>query len=110
MRTPTELPPVRRKALAKAEWTWLAPRPNSRRKQFYLIGRKLPASVVWNDMLANDQTVEEAAQNWDLPLEAIEECIRYCESNLDLIDRESEAERQHLLSRRVQLEPIPNVI
>jgi len=30
-------------------------------------------------------TKEHAAQDWDLPLEAVEESVRYCEENASLI-------------------------
>jgi hypothetical protein len=30
-------------------------------------------------------TKQHAAQDWDLPLEAVEEIVRYCEENASLI-------------------------
>ena len=34
-------------------------------------------------------TKEQAAQDWDLPLEAVEEIVRYCEENASLIALEA---------------------
>ena len=75
---------------------YLAARPESARRQFYVQGRKLPASRVYFDMIANKQSVAEAAWNWDLPYAAVEEIIRYCEENRALLTEEAEAEREAL--------------
>lgn len=74
------------------EWKYLAPRPESWKRQLFVKGRRLTAANVWFDMYANKQTPQEAAENWNLPLEAIEEIIRYCEANEDVIGREADQE------------------
>ena len=56
-------------------------------------------------MLANERTVQEEAENWDLPIEAIEEIIRYCEANQDVIGEEADEEKRFLLANGVELEP-----
>ncbi|NES98944.1 MAG: hypothetical protein F6K32_28035, partial [Desertifilum sp. SIO1I2] len=61
-------------------WQYLVARPHPWRRQLYIKGRKLLASTVWQDMIINEMTPEQAAENWDLPLSAISEAIRYCES------------------------------
>src|SRR5438270_4154916 len=71
-------------------WTYLTARPDGRRRQFFVKGRRLTAANVWLDMLTNERTVEETAENWDLPIPAIEEIIRYCESNGALIEMEAQ--------------------
>src|SRR5579871_5490327 len=78
-------------------WTYLVSRPHPWRRQLYVKGRKLRAFTVWTGMLVNQMTPEEAAENWDLPLEAIEEIIRYCESHKDLLGMEADEERHRLL-------------
>ena len=75
-------------------WRYLAPRSHSWKRQLFLKGRRLTAANVWYDMLANQMTPEEAADNWDLPLEAIEEIVRYCEENRDLIGMEADEEKR----------------
>jgi uncharacterized protein (DUF433 family) len=79
-----------------ASWQFLVARPHPWRKQLAIKGRKLLAATLWRDMIANDMTPEQAADNWDLPLAAIQEAIRYCEAHQDLLRLEAEAEKYRL--------------
>ncbi|MFN7216357.1 MULTISPECIES: hypothetical protein, partial [Microcystis] len=90
---------------AKTQWQYLEKRPDSWRQQLYLKGRKLRAYTVWSDMLVNGDTILEAADNWDLPLGAIEEVIRYCQTHQSLLQQEAEEEGHYLEERGVVLEP-----
>ena len=56
-------------------------------------------------MIANEDTLEETADNWDLSIEAIREAIEYCENNQELLKSEAEQERRYLEERGVVLEP-----
>jgi hypothetical protein len=56
-------------------------------------------------MLINQMTVEQAAENWDLPLAAIHEVIQYCEHHQDLLKLEAEEERYRLELEGASLEP-----
>jgi uncharacterized protein (DUF433 family) len=93
-------------AQADETWQFLAPYPQSWRKQLYIKGRKLPASIVWGDMIVNEMTPEESAEDWDLPLEAVQEAIRYCETHRELLDSEAEKEKQYLEEQGVSIEPM----
>jgi uncharacterized protein (DUF433 family) len=86
-------------------WEYLVARPHPWRRQLYVKGRKLRASTVWMDMQTNAMTPEEAVDDWDLPLAAIEEIIRYCESHRQLLAMEAEEERRRLLEEGIPLEP-----
>lgn len=86
-------------------WSYLEPRVESWRKQLYIKDRKLPASVVWSSMLTESMTPEETADNWDLPIEAVHEAIRYCETHKELLTQEAEAERSSIEGRGISLEP-----
>jgi uncharacterized protein (DUF433 family) len=77
-------------------WQFLVVRPHSWRRQLYIKGRKLLASIVWQDMLSNNMTPDEVAENWELSLSAIQEIIRYCETHQDLLRLEAEEERCRL--------------
>lgn len=88
-----ELEPVR-----EGRWMYLVARPHEWRRQLYVKGRKLLASTVWADMQANGMTVDEAADNWSLPVEAVEEIARYCETRRDLLRMEAEEEGKRLSS------------
>jgi uncharacterized protein (DUF433 family) len=85
-------------------WKWLTPRAHGWRSQLWVKGRRLLASQVWRDMLANEMTETEAAENWDLPLEAIQEIALYCADNTALIAAEADEERQQLRIQGVALE------
>lgn len=87
------------------DWQYLVERPHPWRRQLYIKGRKLLASTVWQDMIANKMTPEEAAENWNLPLCAIHEAVRYCESHTELLKLEAEEERYRLEEQGVSLEP-----
>lgn len=87
------------------QWKYLEKRPNSSRNQLYLKGRKLLASIVWSDMIVNNDTIEETAVNWDLPVEAIEEAIEYCQQHQELIEFEALQEKEYLESKGYNLEP-----
>lgn len=84
-------------------WNYLCARPHPWRTQLYIKGRKLLASTVWNDLIANDFTPEEAAEDRDLPVEAVLEAIRYSEQNLSLIRMEAEEEKARILSGGIQV-------
>lgn len=86
-------------------WQYLVERPHPWRRQLYLKGRKLMASTVWLDAIANEMSPEEAADNWELPLAAIEEVFRYCQTHQDLLKMEAEEERLRLQEKGVSLEP-----
>ncbi len=86
------------------DWQYLVYRPHAWRKQLYLKGRKLLASIVWQDMISNQMSPEEAAENWDIPLAAVREVINYCESHQELIKLEAEEEGDRLIAKGVALE------
>lgn len=90
---------------AAAEWKYLEPRPDSWRRQLFVKGRKLPASVVWSGMLANHETREQTGENWELPVAAVDECIRYCESHRELLAAEADEVERFLSEEGVTIEP-----
>lgn len=90
---------------AVESWQYLVHRPHSWRQQMSIKGRKLLAATVWRDMLANQMTLEQAAENWDLPLAAVQEATHYCETHQALIQLEAEEERFRLQEKGVFLEP-----
>lgn len=92
-------------AVAQVEdWQYLVARDHPWRRQLYIKGRKLLASTIWQDMIANQMSPEEVAENWDLPLSAIYEVIRYCESHQELLKLEADEERYRLETKGVLLE------
>jgi hypothetical protein len=53
-------------------------------------------------MIANKMSAEQAAENWDLPLPAIYEVVRYCESYQELLKLEADEEHR-LVTKGVPL-------
>jgi hypothetical protein len=86
-------------------WRFLVSRPHPWRQQLYIKGRKLLAATVWRDMLANAMIPEQAADNWELPLAAVQEAIHYCETHRELLRLEAEEEQYRLQEKGVALEP-----
>jgi uncharacterized protein (DUF433 family) len=82
-------------------WQYLVERSHPWRRQLYIKGRKLLASTVWRDAIANEMSPEEAAENWDLPLAAIQEVMQYCERHQELLQLEAEEERYRLEEKGV---------
>ena len=89
---------------AHGRWSWLVERPHPWRRELWVKGRKLLASAVWLDALTNGMGPREAAENWDLPLEACEEIFAYCEANKALIEAEVNEERQRLKRANVDVD------
>ena len=88
----------------QSTWQYLVSRPHPWRRQLYVKGRRLLASTVWQDMLVNELSSEEAAENFDLPDNTIHEIIRYCEANKELIKMEAQEELYRLKERGVSIE------
>ncbi len=88
---------------ASASWIYLIERSHSWKKQLFVKGRRLTAAQVWLDMQTNSMTEAEAAENWDLPLEAIGEIVEYCESSRVLLKMEADEEKLFLSSQGVSL-------
>jgi hypothetical protein len=86
------------------DWQYLAKRNHPWRKQLYIKGRKLLAATVWQDIIANEMTHREAADNWDLPIDVIAEVLRYCESHQDLLKLEADEAYYRLVSKRASFE------
>jgi hypothetical protein len=89
---------------ANGQWRWLVERPHPWRRQLWVKGRKLLASAVWLDALTNGMGPREAAENWELPLEACEEIFAYCETNKALIEAEANEERQRLKRANINVD------
>jgi hypothetical protein len=81
---------------ATQNWDYLVARAHPWRKQLYIKGTKLLASIVWQDALANQMSSEQVAENWNLPLESITEIMSYCQTNRSLIELEAKEESYRL--------------
>ena len=87
------------------QWQYLEQRPHPWRKQLHFKGKRLRPFTVWMTMQVENMSPTEAADDWDLPLAAVEEAIRYCEANQELLKREAMEERRRLEEKGISLEP-----
>jgi uncharacterized protein (DUF433 family) len=88
-------------------WTYLEARPHRWRKQLYVKGHRLRASDIWYWVAQQGTSREDAAANWELRLEAIDECLRYSESHRELLDAEAEEVGKRLTAAGHRIEPPP---
>jgi hypothetical protein len=97
--------------MTNGEYKYLGPRRGTLFRQYFINGRGLRAESVYRDVVGPEQmTPEEAAANRNLPLEAVLECIEYCEMNADLLKSEREEAEADLQRRRAdhpELYPLP---
>jgi len=71
-------------------YRYLMQQPDHWMRQAFFIGRpRLPISRVVESMQANHQTIEEAAQDWSLPVAAIEEALDYYKRFRDLLEADA---------------------
>lgn len=89
---------------SSTQWQYLEKRSDSWRKQLFFRGKKLTAFSVYSDMMVNKDTIEETAEGWELPIEAVKEAIEYCQNNQQLIQQEAEEERLYLQENGVNIE------
>lgn len=67
-----------------ATYQYLEPHLGSSYKQLFIKGTKLPADIIYSAAYqrgeGHDRTPEEVAEDYGIPVEAVYEAIRYCES------------------------------
>jgi uncharacterized protein (DUF433 family) len=80
-------------------WTHLVARRHPWWRQLYVKGRHLTVRQLVGTVRANRRSPEEAAQDHDLPVEAITEALAYAELNEELLRAEAEIERLLLVQR-----------
>jgi len=65
-------------------WKHLAPKPGSHYRQLFVKGTRIAARVLYSYYTPGEdwpgQTIEEIAEGFNLPVEAVREAIAYCES------------------------------
>jgi uncharacterized protein (DUF433 family) len=65
------------------KWEYLGPKPDSFYRQLFIKGRRIAARTLYGMYMSEESpmTPEEIAADYDLPLEAVQEAIAYCQSN-----------------------------
>lgn len=94
---------------AETSYQHLEPRPGSRVSQLFIKGRKLRAERKYRETVGEDpRTPEQVAEDFDLPLNAVLECIYYCIHNENLLNQdraEEEARFQEFAKKYPPLRP-----
>jgi hypothetical protein len=86
-------------------WRYLVEREHPWRRQMSIKGKRLLAATVWRDVVANGQTPAQAAEEWDVPEDAVYEAIRWCEANRALLDMEAKEEARRVISAGASVAP-----
>jgi uncharacterized protein (DUF433 family) len=77
-------------------YKYLEARPDSWRKQLYLKERNMTVWQVVGRMQAHGDSSAEAAEQFDLPLEAVLEAVDYYQRHKDLVDADTAEEGRRL--------------
>jgi uncharacterized protein (DUF433 family) len=86
-------------------WQYLIARPHRWRRQLSIKGRNMTVGQLVSTVRANRYTPEQAGENLDLPVAAINEALVYYAEHRDLIEMEASEERRRLGERGFPLEP-----
>jgi uncharacterized protein (DUF433 family) len=88
-------------------YRYLVNRREKGREQPYLRGRNMTVGQLIYSMRANNLTIEEAADDFNLPVEQVVEAQVYYQTHSDLIDSEMAQETLSILEQGVNIEPAP---
>jgi len=86
-------------------WQYLISRPHRWRRQLCIKGRNMTVGQLVSTLRANCYTPEQASQELELPLTAINEALAYYTENRQLIEMEADEEKRRLAQRGYPLEP-----
>ena len=77
-------------------WQYLAANPNSCYKQLFVKGTRIRARVLYGMFMSADEpmTPEEIAAEFNLPLQAVQEAIAYCQANPPEIAQDAQREER----------------
>ena len=81
---------------ATMTWKHLEPNPKSLYRQLFIKGTRLRARIVYGMYMSAEEpmTPQEIATECQLPLEAVQEAIAYCQSDPPEIKKDSEREER----------------
>src|SRR5262245_15537451 len=81
---------------ASAAWQYLIARPHRWRRQLSIKGRNMTVGQLVSTIRANRYTPEQASEQLELPLPAINEALAYYQEHRELIEMEASEERRRL--------------
>lgn len=75
------------------QYQYLEPRPGSNYRSLFIKGRRLRAELLYRETIGEEpRTPDEVARDYGLPLEAVQEAIRYSVANAEFLREEHERE------------------
>ncbi len=90
---------------ALSRWQFLIARPHRWRRQLSIKGSNMTVGQLISTVRANRYTPEQASEELEFPLAAINEALAYYAENRDLIAMEASEERRFLSEQGYPLEP-----
>lgn len=83
------------------EWKYLGPKPGSAYRQLFVKGTRIMARILYGLYMSAEEprTLEQIAEDYRLPLEAVREAIVYCQTNPPEIQQDWEREEAHIRHR-----------
>lgn len=95
LRAVDAMPELTRGLRPEQRYRWLVAVPHPWRRRLSIKGRRLTAGQLAASTEANGDTIESAAEEFDLPREAVAEALDYVARNRQLVDAElAEEQRQ----------------
>ena len=92
----------------KTDYQYLEARPSSNYQQLWVKGRHMRAEVLYRLTVGpTPRSLEEIAQDFDLPIRAVEEAVDYCQQNQEHLH--SERAREDATMKRLGLDQPPYV-
>jgi uncharacterized protein (DUF433 family) len=78
------------------QWRYLAPNPKSAYKHLFIKGTRIRARVLYGLYMSAEEpmTPEEIAADYNLPAQAIQEAIAYCQTKPAEIDEDFQREER----------------
>lgn len=90
----------------QVQYKFLAPRPGSNYRQFFLKDRKVRAEILYRATVGPEpRTPEQVARDFDVPLDAVLESIDYCTRNRELLDQERDSDWADIRARGLDKPP-----
>jgi uncharacterized protein (DUF433 family) len=82
------------------QYKYLGPRYGSSYRQYFVKGRRIRAETLYRETVGLEpRSPEEVAEDFDVPVEAVYEAIRYCQENESLLRQERDEETKLIRAR-----------
>ena len=89
------------------QYRFLEPRPCSSYRQLFIKGRRIRAEIIYRQTVGEDpRTPEQVAEDYEIPLEAVQEAIDYCIHNEPLLREERDQELAEIRARGLDKPPL----